>query len=65
MFTSLILLNIVKNTPSMRKVIGDELEVYLLSFELTSDGYLAGPMILSKVLSRPKYFGRHFLTLQM
>jgi hypothetical protein len=49
MFTSLILLNIVKNTPSMRKVIGDELEVYLLSFELTSDGYLAGPMILSKV----------------
>jgi hypothetical protein len=40
LFTSLILLNIVKNTPPMRKIIGNELEVYLLSFKLISDGHL-------------------------
>jgi hypothetical protein len=40
LFTSLILLNIVKNTRPMRKVMGDELEVYLFSFKLRSDGQL-------------------------
>jgi hypothetical protein len=40
LFTSLILLNIVKNTRPMRKVIGNELEVYLFSFKLRSDGQL-------------------------
>jgi hypothetical protein len=39
-FTSLILLNIVKNTRPMRKVMGNELEVYLFSFKLRSDGQL-------------------------
>jgi hypothetical protein len=38
LFTSLILLNIVKNTRPMRKVMGNELEVYLFSFKLRSDG---------------------------
>jgi hypothetical protein len=38
--TSLILLNIVKNTRPMRKVMGNELEVYLFSFKLRSDGQL-------------------------
>jgi hypothetical protein len=36
----------------MRKVIGDEFEVYLFSFKKRSDGHLpgpAGPMLLSKV----------------
>jgi hypothetical protein len=36
----------------MRKVIRDELEVYLFSFKQRSDGHLpgpAGPMLLSKV----------------
>jgi hypothetical protein len=37
---SLFLLNIVKNTPSMRKVKGNELEAYLFSFKLRSDGQL-------------------------
>jgi hypothetical protein len=32
------LLNIVKNTRSMRKVKGNELEAYLFSFKLRSDG---------------------------
>jgi hypothetical protein len=40
LFTSLILLNIVKNTRPMRKVMGNELEVYLFSFKLRSDGQL-------------------------
>jgi hypothetical protein len=40
LFTSLILLNIVKNTRPMRKVISNELEVYLFSFKLRSDGQL-------------------------
>jgi hypothetical protein len=40
LFTSLILLNMVKNTRPMRKVIGNELEVYLFSFKLRSDGQL-------------------------
>jgi hypothetical protein len=39
-FTSLILLNIVKNTRPMRKVMSNELEVYLFSFRLRSDGQL-------------------------
>jgi hypothetical protein len=38
LFTSLILLNILKNTRPMRKVMGNELEVYLFSF--TSDRQL-------------------------
>jgi hypothetical protein len=36
----------------MRKVIGDEFEVYLFSFKQRSDGHLpgpAGPMLPSKV----------------
>jgi hypothetical protein len=40
LFTSLILLNIVKNTRPMRKVMGNELEVYLFSFKSRSDGQL-------------------------
>jgi hypothetical protein len=40
LFTSLILLNIIKNTLLMRKVMGNELEVYLFSFKLRSDGQL-------------------------
>jgi hypothetical protein len=40
LFTSLILLNIVKNTRPMRKVMGNELEVYLFSFKLRSDRQL-------------------------
>jgi hypothetical protein len=40
LFTYLILLNIVKNTRSMRKVMGNELEAYLFSFKLRSDGQL-------------------------
>jgi hypothetical protein len=40
LFTSIILLNIVKNTRPMRKVMGNELEVYLFSFKLISDGQL-------------------------
>jgi hypothetical protein len=32
LFASLILLNIVKNTPATRKVIGNELEVHIFSF---------------------------------
>jgi hypothetical protein len=40
LFTSLILLNIVKNTRSTRKVMDNELEVYLFSFKLRSDGQL-------------------------
>jgi hypothetical protein len=45
LFTSLILLNMVKNTRPMRKVVGNELEVYLFSFKLRS----AGPMLPSRV----------------
>jgi hypothetical protein len=40
LFTFLILLNIVKNTPVTRKVIGNELEVYVFSFKLRSEGQL-------------------------
>jgi hypothetical protein len=40
LFTSLILLNIVKNTRPMRKVMGNVLEVFLFSFKLRSDGQL-------------------------
>jgi hypothetical protein len=40
LFTSLILLNIVKNTPATRKVIGNELEVHIFSFKLRSEGQL-------------------------
>jgi hypothetical protein len=40
LFRSLILLNIVKNTPPVRKVISNELEVYLFSFKLNSHGHL-------------------------
>jgi hypothetical protein len=40
LFTSLILLNIVKNTRPMRKVKGNQLEAYLFSFKLRSDGQL-------------------------
>jgi hypothetical protein len=40
LFTPLILLNIVKNTRPMRKVMGNELEVYLFSFKLRFDGQL-------------------------
>jgi hypothetical protein len=40
LFISLFLLNIVKNTRPMRKVKGDELEAYLFSFKLRSDGQL-------------------------
>jgi hypothetical protein len=40
LFTSLILLNIVKNTRPMRKIIGNELKVYLFSFKLRADGQL-------------------------
>jgi hypothetical protein len=40
MFTSLTLLNIIKNTRPMRKVMGNELEVYLFSFKLRSDRQL-------------------------
>jgi hypothetical protein len=40
LFTSLILLNIVKNTCPMRKFTGNELEVYLFSFKLRSNGQL-------------------------
>jgi hypothetical protein len=40
LFTSLILLNIVKNTHPMKKVMGNELEVYLFRFKLRSDGQL-------------------------
>jgi hypothetical protein len=39
-YLSLILLNIVKNTRPMRKVMANELEVYLFSFKLRSDGQL-------------------------
>jgi hypothetical protein len=38
LFTSLILLNIVKNTRPMRKVMGNELEVYLFSFKFGNLG---------------------------
>jgi hypothetical protein len=37
---SLFLLNTVKNTRPMRKVKGNELEAYLFSFKLRSDGQL-------------------------
>jgi hypothetical protein len=40
LFISLFLLNIVKNTHPMRKVKGNELEAYLFSFKLRSDGQL-------------------------
>jgi hypothetical protein len=40
LFILLILLNIVKNTCPMRKVMGNELEVYLYSFKLRFDGQL-------------------------
>jgi hypothetical protein len=40
LFTSLILLNIVKNNRPMRKVMGNELEAYLFSFKLKLDGQL-------------------------
>jgi hypothetical protein len=40
LFISLILLNIVRNTRHMRKVKGNELETYLFSFKLRSDGQL-------------------------
>jgi hypothetical protein len=40
LFVSLFLLNIVKNTRPMRKVKGNELEAYLFSFKLRSDGQL-------------------------
>jgi hypothetical protein len=40
LFISLFLLNIVKNTRPMRKVRGNELEAYLFSFKLRSDGQL-------------------------
>jgi hypothetical protein len=40
LFTSLILINIIKNTRPMRKVMGNELEVYLFSVKLRSDGQL-------------------------
>jgi hypothetical protein len=40
LFTSLILLNIVKNTPPTGKVIGNELEVYIFIFKLKSEGQL-------------------------
>jgi hypothetical protein len=40
LFTSLILLNIVKNTPATRKVIGNELEGYIFSFKLRSEEQL-------------------------
>jgi hypothetical protein len=40
LFISLFLLNIVKNTRPMRKVKGNELEAYLFSFKLRSDGQL-------------------------
>jgi hypothetical protein len=39
-FISLFLLNTVKNTRPMRKVKGNELEAYLFSFKLRSDGQL-------------------------
>jgi hypothetical protein len=47
LFTSLILLNIVKNTRPMRKVMGNELEA-------------AGPMLLSKVGYNRKRRKREF-----
>jgi hypothetical protein len=40
LFISLFLLNIVKNIRLMRKVKGNELEAYLFSFKLRSDGQL-------------------------
>jgi hypothetical protein len=40
LFISIFLLNIVKNTRPMRKVKGNELEAYLFSFKLRSDGQL-------------------------
>jgi hypothetical protein len=40
MFTSLTLLNIIKNTRPMRKVMANELEAYLFSFKLRSDRQL-------------------------
>jgi hypothetical protein len=40
LFTSLILLNIVKNTHPMKKVMGNELAMYLFSLKLRSDGQL-------------------------
>jgi hypothetical protein len=40
LFIFLFLLNIVKNTRPMRKVKGNELEAYLFSFKLRSDGQL-------------------------
>jgi hypothetical protein len=39
-FISLFLLNIVKNIRPMRKAKGNELEAYLFSFKLRSDGQL-------------------------
>jgi hypothetical protein len=45
---SLFLLNIVKNTGPMRKVKGNELEVYLFSFKLRSDGQLQVPYFSQK-----------------
>jgi hypothetical protein len=40
LFISLFLLNIVKNTRPIRKIKGNELEAYLFSFKLRSDGQL-------------------------
>jgi hypothetical protein len=40
LFISLFSLNIVKNTRPMRKFKGNELEAYLFSFKLRSDGQL-------------------------
>jgi hypothetical protein len=40
LFISLFLLNIVKNTRPIRKIKGNELEAYLFSFKMRSDGQL-------------------------
>jgi hypothetical protein len=48
LFIFLFLLNIVKNTGPMRKVKGNELEVYLFSFKLRSDGQLQVPYFSQK-----------------
>jgi hypothetical protein len=40
LFMSLILLNFVKNTRPIRKVMSNELEAYLFSFKLRFDGQL-------------------------
>jgi hypothetical protein len=52
LFTSLILLNIVKNTRPMRKVMGNELEVYLFSFKLLQVQYFSQKWHITENLER-------------